>query len=97
MRVNYTAKYTPGPVAKSGEWKAFRRYKHNDTLIIDHLWKVVKESTDLTFEDLYRKIKEAYRTTAIRSICSISTPTPDDIEVIVKGVFPKFYITRRDV
>lgn len=64
-----------------------------DTVIIHTLEKIVINNPQLTFEEMFTSLKENYKHKTCKSRCDIYK---DDkrIEVIVKGVFPKFYIQK---
>lgn len=65
----------------------------NDSLIIRQLEKCAIDNTHIPFEDMYELLRDFYKNRDVRSSCSIYE-LGDRIEVIVRGVFPRFFITK---
>ena len=92
MVVTYNKTYRP---AKEGNgWELFSDVSFKDSLIVWQLESVVLRNLHLSFDGMYLKLKEEYKTKTVRSRCVIDK-NDDSIEVIVSGVFPRFYIKKK--
>lgn len=79
---------------KIGEnWKALRWVKHNDSLIIYSLWKVILANLDKEFSEICELIKEGYKNKTVKSRVDIYYEN-GKLEIIRKGVFPNIMIIK---
>lgn len=79
--------------AAGNGWALYSDDKKNETLIVHQLRQFVLTNQMLTFDELYKGLKKQYRNKTVRSNCSIDI-CGERIEVTVRGVFPRFYITK---
>lgn len=79
---------------KGNEWEFFSDVNLlKDSNIVHQLESVVLINLHLSFDEIHSKLKEEYKNKTVRSKCVIYK-SDDIIEVIVKGVFPRFYIKK---
>ncbi len=74
-------------------WAAYHCVDLKDIHIIHKLLNIVVVNKDVDFDTLYEKMEEHYKSKTVKSRCYIMKDE-QRIEVIVKGVFPKFYIEK---
>ena len=95
MEITYTVGYSHRFDGK--DWSLFVKREGKETMIFDELKSHAKKNKDLSFDEMYRSLKEAYRNKKSRSRCSINLNTDwNRIEVCgTSWVFPKFYIVKK--
>lgn len=91
MIITYEKSYRPE--LDGNGWKLYSDVTFKDSAIIYRLYSVAVNNEKLSFDDLYERLREEYRNKTFKSRCEI-TKDNDRIEVIVKGVFPRFYIQK---
>jgi hypothetical protein len=79
---------------KGSNWTAYHCVDLKDSAIIHQLLNIVCTNRDVEFDTLYEKLKEHYKNKTVKSRCDI-IKDEQRIEVIVKGVFPRFYIQKQ--
>lgn len=75
-------------------WSLMSDVGRKDSLIVHQLEKCVSDNWQMPFEDMYELLKDFYKNRDVRSSCSIYEDE-NNIEVITKGVFPRFYIQKK--
>ena len=91
MIITYDKTYK---VAGTGiNWKLYSDVGFKDSLIVHQLLSFVKENPMIGFSKIAGELRKQYQNKKVRSRCSI-VGNSDRIEIIVKGVFPRFYIER---
>lgn len=86
-----TAKFT---TFEGNGWTAyFYNRGKRDTAVIYEMWGWVSYHKDVSDKnELYLKLKEAYRNKKSRSFAEFSSPGDSTIEITNKGVFPNILI-----
>ena len=91
MVVTYNKTYRQ---AKKGNgWELFTDVSFKDSNIVWQLESVVLANLHLPFDEIYLKLREEYKSKKVKSRCVIDK-IDNRIEVIVRGVFPRFYIKK---
>lgn len=91
MVITYTKSYNE--VCEGINWTLYQDIKLKDSLIIWKLFNFVKSNKEMLFEDLYAAVKFEYQTKTVKSRCVIEKDG-QNINILVKGVFPRFYIQK---
>jgi len=92
MVITYNKSY--GESRKGIDWILYQDLKFKDSLIIWNLFNFVKANTGMTFDNLYESLKIQYKNKTVKSRCVIECDE-NRIEILTKGTFPRFYITRK--
>ena len=94
MIITYDKSYRKS--TEGNGWTMFSDVKMKDSLIVHALESLVHKNAELTFDELYDKLKERYKNKTEKSYCDIYKDE-NQIDVTVRGVFPRFYILKGNV
>lgn len=91
MQITYEKNYRK---KCSGEdWDLMSDVGRKDSLIVYQLEKVAEKHTHLSFDEMAGLLRDYYKNRDVRSRCDIYE-VDGRVEVVVKGVFPRFYILK---
>lgn len=91
MTITFEKKYRES--TKGVDWQLYSAVSLKDTVIIHTLEQIVINNPQVTFDEIHTSLVSNYKHRTAKSRCDINKDG-DRIEVIVKGVFPKFYIVK---
>lgn len=92
MEVTYTKHYRI--IEDAPGLKIYSDVDFKDSLIVWQLLNIARKEKDKPTEEIYDILKEHYKNKTVRSSCHI-IKNGGDIEILTKGVFPRFYIEKK--
>tara|TARA_R100000781_G_scaffold109216_1_gene74091 strand:+ start:6108 stop:6581 length:474 start_codon:yes stop_codon:yes gene_type:complete len=91
MKISYEKNYRKS--INGVDWVLFSATGLKESLVVQELEYFVQTHPKIPFSELGERIKEVYRNTEHKSRCSIYVDD-NQIDITVKGVFPRFYVLK---